>query len=903
MNPTDGQGEEPMKMGSIDRPLELALLAIARSPRLLVCCDYDGTLAPIVADPTHAYPLAEAIAALRTLAALPATRVAVVSGRALRDLAALSRLPAEVHLVGSHGTEFDLDFVHTLEPEQQALRVRLLAWLHANVDQVPGASLEIKPASIAVHVRNCTGEDEARLLSELENGPATWHGVDVKRGKKILEFSVVSGDKGHAMDLLRHEFAASATLFIGDDLTDEPGFARLGGSDVGVKVGEGESLATFRLPDPNAVVLALARLQEERRRWFTGGHAEPIEEHALLADGAALALVSPSASICWMCHPGPDGPAVFAALLGDESSGHFTVRPQHGGQPLAQTYVPGTMTVRTRFAGLNVVDFLDTELGPLADGTSITRLIRTLSGTSVAEVVFSPRPEFGMVSVSLEVAPQGVIVHGGSDPIVLRSPGVHWEIRGDAGRQEAAALIDLRDGDITLELRLGTTDLNESPVGESEARVMNETYWTDWLNRLEMPEYGRAAVERSALTLRALCHRPTGGILAAATMGLPEWVGGIRNWDYRYVWIRDAALTAHTLLDLGSTDETDAYLSWLHRVLSAATNVAHLHPLYMLSGSILPPEAVLDLFPGYAGSRPVRIGNAAQGQAQLDVLGPVCDLVAARVRLRGSTTEEEMWLVRACVEVVAQRWSEPDHGIWEIRDVPRHHVHSKMMGWIAVDRGIEIFLAHGTVPDEWLELRSAIEADVHANGWDPEIGGFVSAYDRREVDAAVLQPLVAGFPASLEQVRGTIRAVEAKLRRGSTVYRYRYDDGLPGDEGAMHICAAWLIEAYTRVGQVDDAEELFSAMLGAMGRTGLLSEQVDPRDFRGLGNHPQAYSHSGVVRAAIALNRVKSSGGKFVAVGSGFALEGIGPAPAKAMRPLARRFGRFFGRLLSIRHR
>lgn len=899
MNPTN---EELVKSDLIDRSLELALLAIARTPRLLICCDYDGTLAPIVSDPGHAYPLAEAVAALRTLAALPATQVAVISGRALRDLAALSRLPAEVHLVGSHGTEFDLDFVHTLKPEQHALRARLLTWLHAHVDQVSGASLEIKPASIAVHVRNCAEQDETLLISELETGPATWPGVEVKRGKKILEFSVVSGDKGHAMDLLRHQFAASATLFLGDDITDESGFARLGGIDVGVKVGEGESLAVYRLPDPNAVVLALARLQEERQRWFTGGHAEPIEEHALLADGAALALVSPSASICWLCHPGPDGPAVFAALLGDESSGHFTVKPQHGGQPLAQTYVPGTMTVRTRFSGLDVVDFLDTELGPLADGSPVTRLIRILSGTSVAEVVFAPRPEFGMVSVSLELVPQGVVVHGGSDPIVLRSPGVRWDIRGDAGQQEAVALVDPRDGDVTLELRLGTTNLDESQVVGSEARLINEMYWTDWLSGLEMPEYGRSAVERSALTLRALCHRPTGGILAAATMGLPEWVGGTRNWDYRYVWIRDAALTAHTLLDLGSTAETDAYLAWLHRVLTASVNIAHLHPLYMLSGGTLPPEAVLDVFPGYAGSRPVRIGNAAQGQAQLDVLGPVCDLLAARARIRGSALENEMWLVKACVEVVAQRWREPDHGIWEIRDVPRHHVHSKMMGWIAVDRGIEILRAHGEMPDEWLELRSAIEADVQANGWDSEIGGFVSAYDRREVDAAVLQPLVAGFPASREQVNGTIRAVEAKLRRGSTVYRYRYDDGLPGDEGAMHICAAWLIEAYTQVGRIDDAEELFSAMLGAMGRTGLLSEQVDPRDFRGLGNHPQAYSHSGVIRAAMKLGRAKAGNSRSAAAGSGSIFEEPPPLPPKMGRRSGRRLGQLFGRLLSMRH-
>ena len=852
------EGEEPARHLSVDPLLDSALLQIARTPRLLVCCDYDGTLAPIVADQTAAYPLPEAVAALRTLSALPATMVAVISGRALRDLAALSRLPAEVHLVGSHGTEFDLGFVRTLEPDQRALRARLLEWLTEVTDRVPGANLEVKPAGVAVHMRNCSDDDAAALHAKLEQGPALWKGIDVKRGKKLLEFSVIAGNKGSAIDILRHEFAASATLFLGDDITDEAGFARLGGIDVGVKVGEGESIASFRLSDPTAVVLVLARLREERWRWFTGGHAQPIEEHALLADGAALALVSPNASICWMCHPGPDGSAVFASLVGDESSGHFTVSPQHGGQPLAQLYLPGTMSVRTRFAGLNVQDYLDTGQGPLADGTPVTRLIRTLSGTAVAEVVFAPRPEFGMASVSLEAVAEGVIVHGGSEPMVLRSPGVSWDIRGVVGRQEAVALIDPRGGDVVLELRLGTADLSESKVSESDARQASEKYWTSWVSGLTLPEYGREAVARSALTLRALCHRPSGGILAAATMGLPEWVGGIRNWDYRYVWIRDAALTARTLLALGSAEETDAYLAWLHQVVSAATHPENLHPLYMLSGSILPPEAVLDLFPGYAGSRPVRIGNAAQGQVQLDVLGTVCDLVAARARVRGGTIDSEMWLVQACVEVVARRWQEPDHGIWEIRDVPRHHVHSKMMCWIAVDRGIEIFKAYGEVPDAWPILRSAIEADVQANGWDHDIGGFISAYDRREVDAAVLQALVYGFPASEEQIAGTIRAVEAKLRRGSTVYRYRYNDGLPGDEGAMHICAAWLIEAYMLVGQVDDAKELFAGMVAAMGRTGLLSEQVDPRDLRGLGNHPQAYSHSGVAFAAIALDRARA---------------------------------------------
>ena len=406
-----------------------------------------------------------------------------------------------------------------------------------------------------------------------------------------------------------------------------------------------------------------------------------------------------------------------------------------------------------------------------------------------------------------------------------------------------------------LELRLGTTDLGHPQVPEKEGRQDSERQSRDWVASLKLPTFERAAVSRSALTLRALCHRPTGGALAAATLGLPEWIGGLRNWDYRYVWLRDASMIVQTLLDLGSTVEADAYLNWLYDRFSSTGHPENLHPLYTLSGGGSPAEAALEQLPGYAGSRPVRVGNAAQGQAQLDVFGAVCNLIAARAAMRGSLTAEEHFMLDASVAAVAQRWREPDHGIWEIRDVPRHHTHSKMMCWLAVDRGIAALNLAGSAPDEWSKLRAEIERDIQDNAWDPAVGAFVSAYEVRQIDAAVLQPLSYGFPATKEQTAGTIAAVEATLRRGSTVYRYRHRDGLPGDEGAMHICAAWLIEAYVLTGQLEDAEELFSAMLAAAGRTGLLSEQVDPRDLHGLGNHPQAYSHAGLILAALALDR------------------------------------------------
>ncbi|MBM7771499.1 trehalose-phosphatase [Actinokineospora baliensis] len=837
-----------MTAEALPAELRRAIVQIARTPRLLVACDYDGTLAPIVENPENARPHTESVGALRSLAGLHETTAAVISGRALRDLATLSRLPAEVHLVGSHGSEFDVGFVHALDAEARDLHRRIEAELEKLTEGADGVHLEVKPASIAVHVRRAPAEVAEDVLGKVRSGPCTWTGVQVTEGKAVIELAVVQTDKGHALDVLRHQAGATAAVFVGDDVTDEKAFSRLQGPDLGVKVGEGETLAGYRIDDPVSVATMLALLLEERRNWLYGGQAPPIERLSMVANERSVALVTPDARLTWLCHPEPDSAAVFADLLGGPTAGHFSVSPERGGLPLGQRYLPGTMTVETRWSGLLVTDYLEHDVP--AHRTDLTRV---LSGSSAAVVEFAPRPEFGQVQVRLEATPDGLLVLGTSDPIALRAPGVEWEITSDGQVDSARAVVrPTPDEPVVFELRCGTRDLSAHPVERAARTARAASYWTDWLDTLVLPPVEKDLVARSALTLRGLCHSETGAIMAAATTSLPEEIGGIRNWDYRYCWLRDASMTAKALVSLGSTVEAEAFLGWVHGVLATIPGPERLHPLYTIAGTTLGPEAVIDTLPGYAGSRPVRVGNLANQQVQLDVFGPVVDLVAALAEAKGSLSDSDWAMVEAMAEAVTRRWREPDHGIWEERHRPRHHVYSKVMCWLTIDRAITLAEAHGrAVHADWPGLRDTIAEDVLTNGWNDEVRSFTTAYDGTDLDAATLMIGMVGLiDPTDERFQATVTATEAELRSGSTVYRYHRDDGLPGDEGGFHICAAWMIEAYLLTGRRPEAEDLFAQIVNAAGPTGLLPEEYDPVAERSLGNHPQAYSHLGLIRCA-----------------------------------------------------
>ncbi|QWF81515.1 trehalose-phosphatase [Amycolatopsis sp. CA-230715] len=837
-----------MTAEALPAELRRAIVQIARTPRLLVACDYDGTLAPITSNPDEARPLPESVGALRALAGLHETTTAVISGRALRDLATLSRLPSEVHLVGSHGSEFDIGFVHALDAKARELHRKLESELEQLVLDVPGVSLEVKPASIAVHVRRAEHDAGRRVLASVHSGPSTWEGVSTTDGKEVVELAVVQTDKGRALDTLRHQAGATATIFLGDDVTDEKAFARLSGPDMGVKVGDGETLATFRVPDTIDVATVLAFILEERRAWLYGEQAPPIERISLLANERSVALVTPDAKLTWLCHPGPDAPAVFADLLGGPGAGHFSIKPHRNGLPLGQRYLPNTMTVETRWSRLLVTDYLEPE-----SPSHRTDLVRVVSGQAAAEVVFAPRPEFGGVPVRLVQEDDGLRVLGTSEPFVLRAPGVAWEITSDGMHDTATALVQPEpEQPVVLELRCGTTDLGTHELSEVDRRARAGAYWSTWAATLKMPSVEPDLVGRSALTLRGLVNFDTGGVLAAATTSLPEEIGGVRNWDYRYCWIRDAAMTVRELVHLGSLEEAEGYLSWLHKVLASLAGPERLHPLYTLAGTQIGAEAVIESLPGYAGSRPVRVGNLANHQVQLDVFGPVVELVVTLAGARGELRDQDWQMVRAMAEAVTRRWFEPDHGIWEERHVPRHRVYSRVMCWVTIDRAIKLGEVYDRdIPAGWHELREAIKADVLEHGWNEEVSAFTTAYDGTDLDAASLFVGLTGLiDPSDERFQNTVTAIEAELRSGSTVYRYRRDDGLPGGEGGFHICAAWLVEAYLLTGRRTEAEELFEQLVDASGPTGLLPEQYDPVAERSLGNHPQAYSHIGLIRCA-----------------------------------------------------
>jgi trehalose 6-phosphate phosphatase len=844
---------------ALDAKLLESLTAVARVPVLLVASDYDGTIAPIVGDPAQALPNRDAMVALRTLADLPHTHVAVISGRALKTLGDLLGGPHKMHLVGSHGSEFDPGFASSLPQETVALRDRIADELTRIAQMWTGFLVERKPASVAFHYRNASDREAQGALRLVLEGPAAWPGVMVHHGKRVVELSVVQSNKGAALDLIRSKLGASAAVFIGDDQTDENAFEVLRGPDVSVKVGREPSAAAFRVMDVQDVARLLAHLTELRSDWATGAEAVPIEHHALLSDQRSLALVSPDGRLVWLCLPRLDSAAMFAELIGGPAAGRFSIRP--AGEPGAvpvQRYLDHTMVLETRWPEMTVVDFLDCSGGRPTQRAGRSDLVRQISGAGRAIVEFAPRLDFGRVTTRMRVVDGGLEIEDSRDPVVLRCPGCDWEIVQEGKHQTARAEIDLSRGPASLELRYGTGTLRESAAPIADRRRLTERYWAAWADQLRLPAVEPELVRRSALVLKSLCYGPTGAVAAAATTSLPEHLGGVRNWDYRFCWLRDAAMSATALVKLGSTAEAMQYLDWVLGVVEEIVGPERLSPLYTVSGHSLGPEAEIGELSGYRGSRPVRVGNSASGQVQLDVFGPIVELIHQLAEVEAPLSSEHWRLVDAMVQAVERRWFEPDHGIWEIRKPRRHHVHSKVMCWLAVDRAIQIagrFLARSR-PD-WVKLRDTIAAEVLEKGYKPQVGAFTAAYDGTDLDAACLWVGLSGLvPPGDPRFAGTVAAIEAELRQGPTVYRYRADDGLPGFEGGFYICASWLVDAYVQSGRREEAMSLFRELVALAGPTQLYPEQFSPGLRKGLGNHPQAYSHLAIIENAVNLSRL-----------------------------------------------
>jgi trehalose-phosphatase len=845
-------------MTQLDSPMSAELAAgidsLSAAPVLLLATDFDGTIAGIVSEPSAAEADREALVALKALSAMPQTHVAIISGRALADLARRIAESGDVHLVGSHGSEFEAPSGKPLPPEKQALLNRLMESLAAIASATPGALVEAKPASVAFHFRNAEEHQAAAAIEKLLQEPATWPGVHVRHGKKVIELGVVETDKGRALERLRQRLGASAVLFVGDDTTDEDAFATLRGPDIGVKVGPGESRAAFRADGPIEVTRILARVAERRADWLAGSHATPIEKHAMLSDQRTAALVDSAGRIVWLCLPRIDSPATFAELLGGPAAGVFAVGPADGSATTSQAYEGDTFILRSRWAGISVVDYLDCGGGRAFQRAGRTDLVRVIEGRGAIRIVFSPRLDFGRVGTTLRISEAGVEVEGLVDSLVLRAPQLPWRIVAEGPHQTAVAEFELTQSPLVLELRYGTASLEADALPENVRRERTARFWSGWAGSLQLPRTAREAVLRSALVLKGLSYGPTGAIAAAATTSLPEHAGGVRNWDYRYCWPRDAAMAALSLSRLGSTGPALRLLDWVLGILDHAQPGTMLCPVYTVTGAHLMPEAEIAQLAGYRGSRPVRVGNAAAHQIQLDVCGPITELIDSLARHGAALSAEHWRLVENMVEAVSRRWTEPDHGIWEVRRPRRHHVHSKVMCWQTVDRGLRIARYVGRHRPDWEALRGAIRDEVMTRGLRADGAGFAATYDEDEPDAAVLALGLSGMvEAGNPRFAATLDEIQRRLRCGPTVYRYRYDDGLPGEEGGFGLCTTWLIQSLIAVGRRDEAEELFGEFLGLAGATGLLSEEYDPKAGVALGNYPQAYSHLGLIDAAVAL--------------------------------------------------
>lgn len=831
-------------MPSLDNVLGL----LVRTPVLLVAADFDGTLAHIVEDPDAAEPTPRALRALSTLARQPHTHVAVISGRALADLEArMQPVPERALLVGSHGSEFEPELVGRLTEAQLAALAAVRSAVDEAAEGLAGVTAEHKDASSALHYRRASRPDAARAVWRLRSGRnGLGDAIHIRRGKMVVELSVLHTHKGQALDRVRRELGATAVLFVGDDRTDEDAFRALRVGDVGVKVGPGQTAAAARLGGPEEVANLLARVAEMRYRALRDSVLVPITDLGFLSDQRTGALVTPEGEVCWLCPERFDRPALFASILGGPTAGRFVIQPAGEVARGHQGYRGDSLVLETRWPEMTVVDYLDGAAGGEA-GTLLVREVLPHGTDVVCHIEFAPAPNFARTETLLAAKGNGLVVRAGREHITLECPGVDFRIERVGWSDVAHATVRL-SAPLRLVLRIGRGTGAPRPADS----VAGE--WAAGLQGLHLPSRWTAEVVRSVLVLRGLVYRRSGAMVAALTTSLPEAIGGERNWDYRYCWLRDAALACDALVRVGSYGEAEGYLRWLCDLL-ADGSVEDLRPLYGVEGETNLVEASLDNLMGYAATPPVRVGNSAVDQLQVDVFGTIVDLIHAYVSL-GGPLEDRLWrLVRRMVWAVAQRWREPDAGLWEHRHLLRHHLHSKVMCWVALDRALQLAQHTGRRADaDWDSLRTTIAADILAHGWSDDAQSFTVAYGSDDLDASVLHVLLTGLlPPDDPRAVATVEAVRRELGTGSTVYRYRYDDGFRGREGGFHICASWLVDALALVGRRQEAERLFRHIVGAKGATGLLSEEVDPSTGAALGNVPQAYSHTGVIWNALTL--------------------------------------------------
>jgi GH15 family glucan-1,4-alpha-glucosidase len=586
--------------------------------------------------------------------------------------------------------------------------------------------------------------------------------------------------------------------------------------------------------------------------------AARIEDYAMIGDCRTAALVSRDGSIDWFCCPRFDSEACFAALLGNREHGRWSIAPRDEAR-ITRRYRPKTLILETQFETADgtamLVDFM-----PLGvRNPTIIRLVVGVDGKVAMRTELILRFGYGAVVPWVTRVEDGSLrAIAGPDMMIMRTP-VH--LRGKDMTTVGEFTINKDD---TVPFVLGYLPSHRplrEPLDPTTELTRTETLWCDWSAKCRPAGPWTDAVLRSMITLKGLSYQPTGGMVAAPTTSLPERLGGERNWDYRFCWLRDATLVLLGAMHAGYYEEAQSWRDWLLRAVAGSPD--QLQIMYGIAGERRLTEWIAPWLPGYENSAPVRIGNAAHSQLQLDVFGEIMD-VHHQARRSGLSTNESGWEAQlAFLDHLRQIWREPDQGIWEVRGAARHFTHSKVMAWVAFDRSIksaETFGLQGPL-DEWRRLREEIFDDVCAKSFDGELGSFVQSYGSKQLDASLLLlPGVGFLPVSDPRVDGTVAAIERRLLRNGFVMRYDTagsDDGLPPGEGAFIACSFWLADVYTLQGRIPDAVSLFRHLLTLRNDLGLLSEEYDPQSGRMVGNFPQAFSHMALINSAYNLTRAE----------------------------------------------
>ena len=596
----------------------------------------------------------------------------------------------------------------------------------------------------------------------------------------------------------------------------------------------------------------------------------PIRDYAIIGNGQTTALVSREGSIDWCCWPRFDSPAVFCRLLDARRGGYFRIEPTRSYEA-SRSYAGRTnvltTTFRTADGQVRLTDFMPAAFDAGGGQVFPHRILRRLEGVAgrvELEIEFRPTFDYARAGADLETHPRGAIARRGAEALSLVCPA-RLRPQSDAlgGRLSIA-----ESECVWLVLTHGPAEAADEGLHFSDADADGELertadYWNRWSDACRYTGPDHDLVRRSALVLKLLIFEPTGALVAAPTTSLPEVIGGVRNWDYRYTWLRDSGLILDVLQQLGYHDESLRFIDWLEGLCLECGG--DLQIMYTVDGKSVPAEVLLDHLDGHRGSRPVRIGNDAARQTQHDAAGHVLDAVVLCLERMPRPVRPELWsLLHTLADRAAAGWREPDQGPWEVRGEPRHFLYSKLYCWVALDRALRLAERAGLSGnvDVWRRERQAVREAILAHGYHDEMGAFTQSFGSTALDASVLMmPLVGFLPASDPRIRSTVERLQEQLARECLVYRYTIDDGMPGREGSFVLCSFWLVSNLAQSGRVQEARKLFEHICGFANDLGLLAEEIDPASGELLGNFPQGFTHLGLIRAALHLAEAEHAGG------------------------------------------